>query len=202
MIGRELNVSRETRDRLEVFAALLTKWTKVINLVSTKSLEDLWQRHILDSAQVFEVAGVSDGHWADLGTGGGLPGAVVAILATEFAPGLRITCVESDQRKAAFLRTVSRETSSPMVVLDQRILEVPPLGADIVSARALAPLKDLLEFSARHMAPAGASVFSKGANHKEELNLAQKYWRFDVRQTTSWTDPDAVIFKIGALCRA
>ena len=115
-------VSRETLARLEAYAALVAKWNPKINLVSRKSLEDLWSRHILDSAQVFALAGPAPrGRWADLGSGGGFPGAVVAILAAGIGADLRVTLVESDQRKAAFLRTVSRETAVPFEVLSDRI---------------------------------------------------------------------------------
>ena len=196
-------VSRETLARLEAYAALVAKWNPKINLVSRKSLEDLWSRHILDSAQVFALAGPAPrGRWADLGSGGGFPGAVVAILAAGIGADLRVTLVESDQRKAAFLRTVSRETAVPFEVLSERIENLPPLGADLLSARALAPLTDLLGFAERHLASDGFALFPKGETHAQELREAQNRWRFSCETATSCTDPRAVILKIGAVCRA
>ena len=196
-------VSRETSARLEAYAALVGKWNPKINLVSRRSLGEIWTRHIVDSAQVFGLAGPAPrGLWADLGSGGGFPGAVVAILAAEAAPDLRVTLVESDQRKAAFLRSVSRETGVRFEVLSERIEALPPMGAQFLSARALAPLSDLLGFAARHLDPAGVALFLKGENHGEEWREAQNRWRFTCETASSCTDPRAVIFKIGAVHRA
>jgi len=196
-------VSRETLERLEIYAALVAKWNPKINLVSRKSLEDLWSRHFVDSAQVFGLAGPNPhGLWADLGSGGGFPGAVIAILAAGAGAGLRVTLIESDQRKAAFLRTVSRETAVPFEVRAERIETLPPLGADILSARALAPLTDLLGFAERHLGSGGFALFPKGETHAQELHEAQNRWRFTCETATSCTDPRAVILKIGAVSRA
>jgi 16S rRNA (guanine527-N7)-methyltransferase len=193
-----LNVSRETTDRLEVYASLLAKWTRSINLIAPRSVPFIWSRHILDSVQVFDVAGVQSGLWADLGSGGGLPGAVIAIIAAERAPGVNVVCVESDQRKSVFLETVSRETGVPFRVVADRIEAVSPLGADIVSARALAPLDSLMRYAALHLAAKGVAVFPKGAQHEKERTDAEKNWRFSCQTFTSCTDPSAVIYKVGA----
>ncbi len=197
-----LHVSRETLARLEIYAALLEKWTKKINLIAPGTVASLWDRHIWDSAQVFEAAGVDTGLWADLGSGGGLPGAVVAIMAAERAPKLEVVCVESDRRKAVFLDAVSRETGVPFQVLAQRVEHVPPLGAAVLSARALAPLDVLLSHAERHLAPDGVALFQKGARHEKEKREAEKNWRFTCRAVTSCTDPDAVIYKVGVPRRA
>ncbi len=194
----ELDVSRETRARLDVFVGLLEKWTRKINLISPASIAHVWQRHIADSAQIFEVAGRDRGLWVDLGSGGGLPGAVIAIMAAERAPELSIVCVESDQRKAVFLGVVSRETGVPFRVMAERVESLEPLGADVLSARALAPLDALMAFSALHLAEDGVALFPKGARHEKERAEAEKNWRFDCETVTSCTDPAAVIFKIGA----
>lgn len=195
------NVSRETLERLETYAALLTKWNPKINLVARSTLDDLWNRHFLDSAQILEIA-PAGATWADLGTGGGFPGLVVAILAAESRPALRVTCVESDLRKATFLRTVLRETGVAGEVISKRIEEVPPLTADIVSARALAPLSSLLGFAERHLKPGGAALFLKGAEHEKELKEALETWSFRADTYPSKTHPDAVILKIGDISRA
>lgn len=194
-----LDVSRETQEKLDHLVALLAKWSPRINLVSRTTLEDSWTRHILDSAQVFSVPDVRSGLWADFGSGGGFPGLVVAILAQELAPGLKVTLVESDQRKSVFLRTALRETDVDAKVLSKRIEKVPPLQADVISARALADLTVLLSFAERHMSKSGRAVFLKGANWKKELEAARESWKFDCAERKSITDPNAVVLSIGAL---
>lgn len=195
------DVSRETLARLELFQELLKKWSRSINLVSAASLETVWQRHILDSAQVWAARQFEAGLWVDLGSGGGFPGAVVALLAADTAPELRVACVESDQRKAAFLRTVSRETGVRFDVIDARIEAVDPLGAQVVSARALAPLTRLLGYAVRHLAPGGQALFLKGEQHDNERLEAEKNWRFTWHAIRSETDPQAVLFSIGDIVR-
>lgn len=194
------DVSRETIDRLEVFASLLKKWNPKINLVSRNSLSDLWSRHIKDSIQVFRSV-KADGHWVDLGSGGGFPGAVVAILAAEETPQLRVTLVESDQRKSAFLRTVIRETGVSCLVQAQRIESIPPMQANILSARALADLPTLLEFAERHLGNGGIGLFSKGVTWEKELEAAREQWHFEATPVPSLTEPNAVILKIEGLTR-
>lgn len=117
----EKNVSRETIERLGTFAALVRKWNPKINLVSKAGLETLWERHILDSVQVFEAAPPNPAHWADLGSGGGFPGIVAAIMAAEKSYRTKFTLVESDQRKAVFLRNAAREIGLRVDVTTERI---------------------------------------------------------------------------------
>lgn len=195
-------VSRETLERLEAYAAILEKWSPRINLVSRATLEDLWTRHFLDSAQLLELAPAEARTWCDLGSGGGFPGLVVAILAAERMPDLAVTLIESDTRKAVFLRTVLRETGAQATVLDRRIEAAPAQAADIVSARALAPLPALLGLAHRHMAVGGIGLFPKGARHAEELRDALELWRFRCETHPSQTDPDAVLLRISELSRA
>jgi len=196
-----LNVSRETLARLEIFAALLEKWNPRINLVSRNSLPDLWTRHIADSVQVFRCV-TPHGHWLDIGSGGGFPGIIIAILAVESAPGLRVTLIESDQRKSAFLRTAARETGANCQVIAKRIEAVEPQQADILSARALADLDTLLGFAERHLKPEGVALFPKGATWEKECAAARQRWNFNAEPITSKTDPDAVILKIEGVSRA
>lgn len=191
-----LDVSRETRDRLSQLGALLAKWNPVINLVSRATLADSWNRHILDSAQLFEYAPAGTTRWADLGSGGGFPGLVIAVLALERAPEMRVVLVESDQRKAAFLNQAARDLGLNAEVIRQRIEIAAPLRADVVSARALAPLSQLCGFAARHLRANGVALFPKGANHAAELDAASKEWRFDVRTHASKTDASAVIYEL------
>ncbi|WP_163847910.1 16S rRNA (guanine(527)-N(7))-methyltransferase RsmG [Pseudooceanicola aestuarii] len=189
------NVSRETYGALETYAALLKKWNPRINLVAKSTVADLWTRHMSDSLQVADIAPKCQ-HWVDLGSGGGFPGLPVALLARDRGTPKRVTLVESDTRKATFLRTVIRDTNAPADVLAERIESIPPLMAEVLSARALAPLSRLLEFADLHLAPRGIALFSKGVTWKDEVSRAQEQWRFDWEAIRSKTDPDAVILKI------
>lgn len=194
------DVSRETLDRLRTYEALVGRWTPKINLVSKADARDLWSRHFLDSAQLHTLAGPAE-LWADLGSGGGFPGLVVAILRHGAGEKTRFVLVESDKRKATFLRTVARETGTPVTVLAERIEDVPPLGADVLSARALAPLDVLLGFADRHLRPGGIALFPKGATWREELRKVLETRAVDCQEYPSLTDPQAVILKIGASTR-
>jgi 16S rRNA (guanine527-N7)-methyltransferase len=195
-----VDVSRETAERLDIFAALLAKWNPSINLVGKSTLPTLWARHFLDSAQIFELAPEAK-RWADLGAGGGFPGLIVAILAAERQPGLRVTCVESDKRKATFLRSVVREAGISADIVADRIEAVPPLGAQVVSARALAPLAGLLALGTRHLAPGGTAIFPKGAAWKDEVAEALESWAFRLDTYPSKTDSDATILNLGDIRR-
>ncbi|SHH61116.1 16S rRNA (guanine(527)-N(7))-methyltransferase RsmG [Marivita hallyeonensis] len=197
-----MNVSRETSERLATYLELLKKWSKKINLVSPASLKDARSRHFADSIQLARLCKESAKTWVDLGSGGGFPGAVVAIVLAEERPDLSMTLVESDQRKCAFLRSVSRETSVPFNVIAKRIEDVAPLKADMLSARALAPLTDLCTFAERHLHKDGTALFPKGAKWVDEVKTAQKKWRFSLQTHTSETSPEAVILEIGELSRA
>lgn len=195
-------VSRETMERLKTYEALLRKWNPAINLVSRPSLDRLWDRHFVDSAQIFDLYPAERGMWADLGAGGGFPGLVVAILAAERKPDLSVVLIESDQRKAAFLSAVAREVGLAVRVLPQRIEATPALGAEVVSARALAPLVRLLDHAALHLGPGGLALLPKGATYRIELSQALEKWRFSYETTQSVTDPSAVILSIRDIERA
>lgn len=197
----QTSVSRETLERLERYVALLKKWNPAINIVSRSTLDEVWTRHMLDSAQILNLAPADSQTWVDLGSGGGFPGLVVAILAKEKAPDLRVTCVESDVRKATFLRTVARETGTEVTVHAQRIETVPPQNADVLSARALAPLSRLCEFANRHLKPDGFALFPKGESHAQEVKDALENWSFQTDTYPSKTNPNAVILKLGEIRR-
>ncbi|OIQ34345.1 MAG: 16S rRNA (guanine(527)-N(7))-methyltransferase RsmG [Roseobacter sp. MedPE-SWchi] len=197
----QMNVSRETISRLERFEEILLKWNPKINLVSKASLENLWHRHIVDSVQVFTSVKDPGDSWVDIGSGGGFPGIVVAIMAAEYFPKTKVTLIESDQRKSAFLRTAARECGVPVTVLSKRIEQATPQNAHILSARALAELDTLLEFSEQHLAKDGLAVFPKGASWKKEVDKAAERWSFDVEPITSLTETEAVILKIKGVVR-
>lgn len=191
-----MNVSRETMD---IYQNLLRKWSPKINLVSPHTLNTSGERHFDDSLQIAALCPAHAKNWVDLGSGGGFPGAVVAIALKD--RGVGVTLVESDQRKAAFLRTVSRETKVPFEVIAKRIEDVEPLEADVVSARALAPLNDLLGFMERHASPKGIGLFMKGSTWQSEVDIARKKWRFTCEPHTSETHPGSAILEIGGLSR-
>jgi 16S rRNA (guanine527-N7)-methyltransferase len=194
-----LAVSRETVDRLLALQSMLTKWNPAINLVSKASLPDAWTRHILDSVQIYALAPRAGDRWVDLGSGGGFPGLVVAILAQEQDPERTVTLVEADQRKATFLRQAAHTLGTPITVLDQRIEELDPLNADVLSARALAPLTKLCAFAVRHMRADGIALFQKGANYRAEIDAAMAEWTFNLTVHPSETDSSAVTLALKAI---
>lgn len=196
-----LNVSRETSERLKLLVDLLKKWNPRINLVSKSTLEEVWTRHILDSAQIFGLVDQPVAKWVDIGSGGGFPGLVVAILSMDDNPKCETTLIESDQRKCAFLRTVLRETGVRGHVLAKRIEEADPQGADVLSARALADLGLLFTFAERHLSKGGAMLFPKGVTWQKELLAAQESWSFSHEVIKSRTEPNSVILKVKDLRR-
>lgn len=196
-----LSVSRETLDRLESFAELLKKWTQRINLISPDSVPHIWDRHILDSAQIFPLIPPTSQSHADLGSGGGLPGIVLSILFKESAPNVKTTLVESDARKSTFLRTAIRELGLNATVKTARIMDVPALGADLITVRALAPLNDLIPMINLHLASGGTAILSKGRNHKQEIDSASKSWHISITEHPSLTDPDARLLEVKDIMR-
>lgn len=195
-----MDVSRETEARLQAYQALVEKWNRHINLVSPSTLPDFRNRHVLDCLQISKhLEEVTS--WTDIGSGGGLPGIVLAIL---FAPrDVPFVMIESDQRKAAFLRTAVRELFLINVrVLAERIEEAKPQKSSNVSARALAPLAELLPLVQRHLAPDGTAWLMKGKSWKRECEEAKKNWHFNVTPLTSITDPEAAILKVTGVSHA
>ena len=189
------DVSRETRHRLEIFVETLERWQKAINLVSRNTMDGVWKRHILDSAQVVPLIPSTAETLADLGSGGGFPGLVIAAM----RPDLRVTLVESDARKAAFLGEVGRRMgleNQPKIAIS-RIEVAPPAVADIVTARALAPMKQLLHWAQRHRKDTAICLFHKGKGWQAEVEEAKKEWDFSPEPIASVTDRDAVILRIG-----
>ncbi|SDD64550.1 16S rRNA (guanine(527)-N(7))-methyltransferase RsmG [Ruegeria marina] len=195
-----LDVSRETFDRLDQYVQLVRKWNPRINLVSRRSLDEIWERHIADSVQLFDLAAPVE-KWVDLGSGGGFPGLVCAILGREKMPEARFVCIESDQRKSAFLRTVVRECDVRCDIINERIEQALPQQADVLSARALTDLSGLLEFAERHLKPDGIALFPKGESWKKEVDNARKQWNFQVDPVTSLTEPQAVVLKLKGIAR-
>ena len=187
------NVSRETSERLSIYLNLLHRWNKKINLVAPATLQAASHRHFADSLQVIRHIPVGATRWIDLGSGGGFPGLVIAIDAAIRLPDLSVTLVEADQRKSVFLRTVLRETGVKAQVISDRIENVPPSPHDVVSARALAPLAQLLHLSAAFRGTDTTCLFLKGRKYEEELAAAAEDWHFAHRAVQSQTDPESAL---------
>ena len=195
------HVSRETMAGLVLYETLLRKWQKSINLVSSATLSELWRRHMLDSAQLAALAPDDARDWVDLGSGGGFPGLVIAIILKD-RPGFRMHLVESDQRKCVFLREVARETGAPVEVHAWRIEEFAAergATADIVSARALAPLERLLGWAAPLFGTETIGLFLKGQGIEGELTEARKGWIFEAEFSPSRSDPSGCVLKLRGL---
>ncbi len=204
MTSLDFDVSRETYEALEKYVSLIIKWNPKINLVAKSTIDEIWTRHIRDSAQIWPLAkkylqSDTSQTWLDLGSGGGLPGLVMAILAKDDFPNLSFHLIESDQRKATFLRTVSRETKCRIEVHSKRIEDVDSIGAQVISARALASLADLLELSVPHIAPNATLFFPKGEKWQSEVEAAKESWSFSLQRNQSQTNPASAILEIGDL---
>lgn len=198
-------VSRETLERLDAYAALLRKWNSRINLVARSTMDDLWRRHILDSAQFANHAPPKLRRWADIGSGAGLPGLIVAICLKETHPAARVALVEKDERKAAFLAEAIASLDVDAEILCFRLSpEIrPPFEAnfDVVSARALAPLAELLALATPLLAPDGLCILAKGRNSAAEIEEAVRHWRMNLISVESETERDSVILKVEGLQR-
>jgi len=212
------NVSRETLARLEAYEALLRQWQKAVNLVAPSTLEAVWHRHFADSAQLLAFAPPDARTWIDLGSGAGFPGLVVAILMVDAPPdpamgvpspppggeSRRVTLVESNTRKCAFLREVVRQTGIGgrigVDILSTRIetaatqANVP--RPDVVSARALAPLERLLALSVPLFGPATVGLFLKGKEATQEVEAAKHSWNFNVELIQSRTESEGRIVRV------
>ena len=181
----------ETLRRLEIYATLLEKWQRAVNLVGKSTLDDLWVRHFADSLQVSQAVPEAR-RWLDLGSGAGFPGLVTAIKYAD-EPDTRVHLIESDRRKCAFLRTVARETAAPALIHCGRLEEILPAldePIDAVGARALAPLDALLGYAEKFIERGAVSVFSKGKQFEAELTdslTAGKYFITTIESQTCST---------------
>lgn len=192
------DVSRETLVRLRLYLDLLRHWQKAINLVGPATLADPWRRHFWDSAQLFPLIPKHVRQLLDIGSGAGFPGLVLAILGV---PG--VTLVESDGRKAAFLREVARQTDTPVTIHAARLEtlsgRIPP--PDVITARAVASLDLLLEKTKLYMTPNTVCLFHKGRQVESEIAEARRRWTMTVEKIPSMTDPSGVILRVEAIAR-
>jgi len=189
-------VSRETLERLEAYAELLKRWSGRINLVSRNTLGDLWRRHFLDSAQLLPFIPAQTRSLVDLGSGAGFPGVVLAILGVS-----GVELIESDARKSVFLREAARIANAPVKIVDSRIETVNPHTADVVTARACAPLDKLLPLAQRFIGPNTLCLFLKGEQVEEELTATRRRWRMTAARHPSRADPRGVILKLEHIIR-
>ncbi len=185
------DVSRETSDRLEIFAALLLRWNARINLVSRADAPHLWSRHIHDSLQLAALVPEGIDRAIDLGSGAGFPGLVLAI-----ATGISFELIESDARKAAFLREAARLTEAPATVHVTGIEAASVAPAKLITARALAPLPDLLRLAVPLLAESGVCLFPKGESVEQEIADASIAWTMRIERHISRTDRSGVILRI------
>lgn len=193
-----IDVSRETEERLVLYVDLLKRWQAKINLIAPSTLVDVWQRHVADSAQILLVVPEARS-FIDMGSGAGFPGLVVAILLAE-EEGARVDMIESNGKKCSFLNAVIRETGLKETQLQvevhnhrvEDIMSSLPCP-DVVTARALAPLDQLIELSKHHLGGGAVGLFPKGRGHNEEITNAAKGSHFDYEIHSSRFDPESVI---------
>ena len=192
------NVSRETFSRLETYDALLRKWQAKINLVAKDSLQELWRRHFLDSAQLLPLLPQGNDPITDLGSGAGFPGLVLAVMTER-----EVHLVDSDQRKGAFLLECARQAgiASRVKVHTTRIEAARAWKAPIITARALAALDQLLDWASPYIAPQTVCLFLKGARAEDELTLAGRSWNMATERHGSLTDPSGVILRLSNIER-
>jgi 16S rRNA (guanine527-N7)-methyltransferase len=193
-------VSRETLDRLDRFVAVLLTWQRRVNLIAPSTEPEIWTRHIADSLQLLALAPQAR-IWVDLGSGGGFPGLVIACALAERA-GAQVHLIEANAKKAAFLREAARVTGVPVLVHGERIeafVRKAPAGAEVVTARALAPLAELLAYAYPLLKSGACGLFPKGQDVESELTEAAKYWKIQVSLALSRTDPKARIVVVRGL---
>jgi 16S rRNA (guanine527-N7)-methyltransferase len=191
-----LNVSRETLARLEAYADLLTDWNARHNLVARSTLPDLWRRHMWDSAQLLPLIPETARSLADLGSGAGFPGLVLAALLRD---RVAVTLHEATAKKCAFLAAAAEKMGVAVTIRNARMEDLSPQPFDVVTARACAPLPLLLDYAHRFMGPNSVCLFLKGQSVGSELTEATKYWKMEVTQTPSATDPSGAIVTVKKL---
>lgn len=198
-----LDVSRETAHRLDIYVAELRKWQNIKNLVGPATLPEVWHRHILDSGQLVSLAPDAES-WLDLGSGAGLPGLIIACMLAETKPGAKVTLVESNSRKCAFLQSTARACGVTVDVICARIEDVVPAriaNVDVVTARALAPLSALLGWTEDLWRKGARGLFLKGQDVEAELTEASKSWKIQASLIPSRTLSDGRIVDIAAASR-
>ena len=165
-------------------------------MIAKSTIGDVWDRHIKDSAQLFQYAPVNVSKWLDIGSGGGFPGIVMAAMSAGLGHNTEFTFVESDQRKSTFLRAAARELELKVIVLAERVEETEAQNADVITARALKSVSELMPMLDRHLAADGIAILPKGRTFADEIPAARKNWRFDMAEHASITDTNARILVV------
>ncbi len=189
-------VSRETFERILSFEQQFLKWAARINLSASSTLGETWSRHILDSAQLARIAPAAK-RWLDVGSGGGFPGAIIAFLLME-RDGACIDLVESNRKKAAFLQATLGQLKAPARIHARRIEDCHTVIAapEVMTARALAPLPNLLALSSPWLCAGAVGLFHKGRDYRAEVKESVQHWSFDLVEHRSIVDPDSVVLEI------
>jgi 16S rRNA (guanine527-N7)-methyltransferase len=195
--GDQLNVSRETLQRLSDYLDLLRRWQSTINLVGAATLADPWRRHFLDAAQLVDRVPAEAANLVDLGSGAGFPGMVLAVLGV---PDVHL--IEADRRKAQFLREVARVTGAPATIHAERIEQMRGWPAAVITARALAPLPRLLELADRFLGSDSVCLFLKGKSVGRELTEARVSWHMNSDTFPSRSEPTGTVLKLRGIRRA
>ena len=195
--GERLGVSRETLERLTVHLDLLRRWQPAINLVGPATLADPWRRHFLDSAQLVKHLPDAAANLADLGSGAGFPGMVLALLGVE---GVQL--IEADRRKAQFLREVARATGARVTIHAARIERLQGWPADAITARALAPLPRLLELAEGFLSADSVCLLLKGRSAERELTAARGSWHMVAAMFRSLSEPNGIVVQLRGIRRA
>ena len=194
-----IDVSRESRSRLEVYVDLLVRWQQRINLIGPATVDEIWTRHIADGLQLLPLIRPDVRQVLDLGSGAGIPGLVIAIALLDVRP-VTVHLVESTGKKAAFLRQAAQLTGAPAIVHDGRIEELSRserVGrVDLVTARALAPLPELLNLAAPWLQAGAYALFHKGRDVDRELTESAKSWRITTARHPSVVDPGGCILEV------
>ena len=190
-VGKLLNVSRETLRQFEAFLALLEKWQRRINLVADSTMVDVWQRHILDSAQLVKFYPPNTKKVLDVGSGAGFPGLILAIMGN-----VEVDLVEADYRKAVFLSTVASSLGLPAKIHNKRIETLPNLGPDVITARALAPVSKLMKLIENQISLNTVCLFLKGGSVEDELTEFQTYSTIASSKHPSLSSADGVVLEL------
>ena len=193
------NVSRETFDKLKTYEASLIEWQNKFNLVSNNSLSDAWNRHFLDSVQLMEYIPNNAKSLLDFGSGAGFPAMVLAVLAQQLQPKLKITLIESIKKKTVYLNTVRKICDLDVTVVNDRIENLPQQKTDVITSRAMCNLSDLFKYAYRFTTKNTIMIFPKGKSYQAELDNAKKQWRFNYQIKENKVCNEGVILVINHL---
>ena len=190
------NVSRETFEKLKTYECLLKEWQTKFNLVSNSTLENAWERHFLDSVQLFKLIPQTAKTLMDFGSGAGFPGMVIAIMANAKTPYLKVSLVESTTKKTLYLNEVKKQVGVEVEIINERIEKIKPHIVDVITSRAMTSLDALLQYALPFCGKKTVCIFPKGKKYAEELQEAQKKWCFNYQIVDSEQSDEGKILVI------